>query len=128
MALKFFLAYTDTNRGLVTEHRAIALHYLRFVQALTLTLGVHQCCWWPSGDERRRWGHRLRGEGAPKPSPWWAPRRFLFWVDLLTTFPVDGVVAAALGLRYRQDSAAAQWLGLVRWLRVVRTPLRRGVV
>ncbi|KAJ9524098.1 hypothetical protein QJQ45_022546 [Haematococcus lacustris] len=46
--------------------------------------------------------------------------RFLFWVDLVTTLPLDGFVSIALGYRYRSDSAAGLYVALVRWVKLGR--------
>jgi hypothetical protein len=46
--------------------------------------------------------------------------RGLFWVDAITTFPIDGIAALALGIHQRNENVTSMCLGLVRWLRLAR--------
>jgi len=50
----------------------------------------------------------------------------MFWVDLAVAAPLDGIIAGALGYEMRSDDPNAQYIALVRWLKVVR--LRACVV
>lgn len=71
---KFCLAYKDEQKGLVTDHKSIALRYLSL----------------------------------------------MFWVDLLVAAPLDGIIAGAMGIEMRHEDTRAQYIALVRWLKVGR--------
>lgn len=77
--MKFFLAYSDPEEGMVKDHKRIAIHYLRKI----------------------------------------------FWVDLLTTVPIESIVSGALGYHYATDDPKALYLGLIRWLKLVRAHMQR---
>lgn len=49
--------------------------------------------------------------------------RGLFWVDLITTMPIEGIAVGALGIRNIHQDKRALYLGLVRWLKIVSAPL-----
>jgi len=45
-------------------------------------------------------------------------RRGLFWVDLITTLPIETIVTSGLGITNTDDSRAI-FLALIRWLKIV---------
>eukprot|EP00200_Dunaliella_tertiolecta_P013087 CAMPEP_0202393960 /NCGR_PEP_ID=MMETSP1127-20130417/93179_1 /ASSEMBLY_ACC=CAM_ASM_000462 /TAXON_ID=3047 /ORGANISM="Dunaliella tertiolecta, Strain CCMP1320" /LENGTH=636 /DNA_ID=CAMNT_0048996559 /DNA_START=2099 /DNA_END=4007 /DNA_ORIENTATION=+ len=74
MALKFFVAYDDPERGMVYEPKLIALNYFRF----------------------------------------W------FWVDLATTLPLESIAVAGVGGNQGYNDRQCLFLGLIRWINLVR--------
>lgn len=57
---------------------------------------------------------RLHAPASPR------PRRFLFWWDLATTVPWDGIVTAGLRITSRTADRRALYVGLLRWLKLGR--------
>eukprot|EP00967_Tisochrysis_lutea_P103119 scaffold155510_cov18-Tisochrysis_lutea.AAC.2 len=56
-------------------------------------------------------------------------RSLMFWVDLLVAAPLDGIIAGAMGIEMRHEDTRAQYIALVRWLKVVGVaPPVSGVV
>mmetsp|Transcript_24690 Transcript_24690/g.67287 ORF Transcript_24690/g.67287 Transcript_24690/m.67287 type:complete len:935 (+) Transcript_24690:138-2942(+) len=74
MALKFFIAYDDPERGMVYEPKLIAMNYFRF----------------------------------------W------FWVDLATTLPLESIAVAGVGGNQGYNDRQCLFLGLIRWINLVR--------
>lgn len=44
----------------------------------------------------------------------------MFWADMATTVPWESIVSGALGYQSLSDAPAAKYIGLLRWLKLVR--------
>ena len=45
----------------------------------------------------------------------------MFWIDLAVAAPLDGIIAGAMGIELRAEDPRAQYIALVRWLKLVRS-------
>ena len=54
----------------------------------------------------------------------WLTCRLMFWVDVTVALPLDGIIAGALGIQHRAEDQRAEFIALVRWLKIVSGPPR----